>query len=209
MGIEQIYTLTQKEQEQFKTVCNELLSRTFLVRTQYHAGKGRIQNPDYTFLSIHFALVREYLSLLDWELHKDDFNGYFYVLHKNEANRRNLNKTETAILLALRLLYEENQERIGLEQDADCTVRDILEKIVTDYPILSAKPNMEEVKRALTLFENHSIIQRIEGKYNQGDGRLSILPTVLTVVSAEKLQSVVSMLREEDDLEKAEEDSVD
>jgi len=34
----------------------------------------------------------------------------------------------TAILLALRLIYEENMERLGLEQDAVCTVRDVLEK---------------------------------------------------------------------------------
>ncbi len=43
-------------------------------------------------------------------------------------------------------------------------MREVLEKIVTDYAILPAKPNMEEVKRALTVFENHSILQRIEGK---------------------------------------------
>lgn len=51
------------------------------------------------------------------------------------------------------MIYEENQERLGLEQDAVCTVRDVLEKVVTDYAILPAKPNMDEVKRALTLLE--------------------------------------------------------
>lgn len=35
---------------------------------------------------------------------------------------------------------------------------------------------MEEVKRALTVFENHSILQRIEGKFNQADCRFAILP---------------------------------
>lgn len=132
------------------------------------------------------------------------------MINTDEANRCNLNKKETAILLALRIIYEENQERLGLEQDSICTVRDVLEKVVTDYAILPAKPNMDEVKRALTLFENHSVIQRIDGKYNQGSCKFAILPTILTVVSGEKLNAVVSVLqKEEGEDEETEEDPSD
>ena len=64
-----------------------------------------------------------------------------------------------------------------------------------------------EVKRALTLLENHSIIQRIEGKFNQSSCKFAILPTVLAAVSSEKLNDVVSVLRKEGDTdEEAEED---
>lgn len=199
MNLDWLNGASQKELEQFKSVCNQLLSRTYLVRTLYKPGKGRVNNPDYTFLSIHFDAVQEYLGLLDWDLRRDDFNGYFYVLNTDEANRCNLSKKETAILLALRLIYEENQERLGLEQDAICTVRDVLEKVVTDYAILPAKPNLDEVKRALTLLENHSIIQRIDGKFNQGSCKFTILPTVLSAVSSEKLNTVVSLLKKEED----------
>ena len=132
-------------------------------------------------------------------------NGYFYVLNTDEANRCNLSKKETAILLALRLIYEENMENLGLEQDAICTVRDVLEKVVTDYQILPAKPNMEEVKRALTLLENHAILQRIEGKFNQNNCQIAILPTILSAVSADKLNLVVSVLRKEEPDEETEE----
>jgi hypothetical protein len=198
---------TQREVDQFKSVCNQLLSRTYIVRTIYKPDKGRISNPDYTFLSIHYEQVREYLALLDWDLRKDDMNGYFYVLNTDEANRCNLDKKETAILLAIRMSYEENQERLGLEQDAICTVRDLLEKVVTDYAILPAKPNMEEVKRALTRLENHSIIQRIDGKFNKSNCKFAILPTVLSVVSADKLNMIVSALRKEENDEEIDEDS--
>ncbi len=209
MNADWLNNATQKEREQFKNVCNQLLSRTYIVRSLYRPGSGRVNNPDYTFLSIHYEEVRDYLSLLDWDLRKDDFNGYFYVLNTDEANRCNLSKKETALLLALRMIYEENQERLGLEQDAICTVRDVLEKVVTDYAILPAKPNMDEVKRALTLFENHSIIQKIDGKFNLTTCKFSILPTILSVVSSEKLNAVVSVLRKEEDDEEVEEDPAD
>ena len=204
-----ITNATAKELEQFKSVCNQLLSRTYIVRTIYQLGKGRVDNPDYLFLSRHYEAVQEYLSLLDWDLRRDELNGYFYVLNTDEANRCNLNKKETAILLALRLIYEENMERLGLEQDAVCTVRDVLEKVVTDYPVFPAKPNMEEVKRAFTVLENHSVIQRLEGKFNQGSCRIAILPTILSAVSSEKLNLVVSVLKKEETDEEAEEDPAD
>ena len=192
MNFDFINNASGKELEQFKSVCNQLLSRTYVVRTLYQPGKGRINNPDYTFLSIHFEAVQDYLSLLDWDLRRDDLNGYFYVVNTDEATRCNLNKKETAILLALRMIYEENMDRLGLEQDAICTVRDVLEKVVTDYAILPAKPNMDEVKRALTLLEHHSIIQCIEGRYNQTSCKFAILPTILTAVSSEKLDAVAA-----------------
>ena len=104
---------------------------------------------------------------------------------------------------------EENMENLGLEQDAICTVRDVLEKVVTDYQILPAKPNMEEVKRALTLLENHAILQRIEGKFNQNNCQIAILPTILSAVSADKLNLVVSVLRKEEPDEETEENPTD
>ena len=132
MNLDFISSATAKELQQFKSVCNQLLSRTFVVRTLYRPGRERLNNPDYIFLSIHFEAVRDYLSLLDWDLRHDEANGCFYVINTDEANRLILSKRETAILLALRMLYDESQERLGLEQDALCTVREVLEKVVTD-----------------------------------------------------------------------------
>lgn len=209
MNFDWFTTATQKELEHFKDVCNQLLSRTYIVRTLYKPGEGRVNNPDYVFLSAHDEVIRDYLALLDWDLRKDDLNGYFYVLNTDEANRCNLNKKETAILLAIRMIYEENIERLGLEQDAVCTVHDVLEKVATDYAILPAKPNMDEVKRALTVLDNHSVIQRIEGKYSQGNCKFAILPTVLSAVSSEKLNAIVSVLRKEGGNEEVEEDPAD
>lgn len=210
MNLDFISSATAKELQQFKSVCNQLLSRTFVVRTLYRPGRERLNNPDYIFLSIHFEAVRDYLSLLDWDLRHDEANGCFYVINTDEANRLILSKRETAILLALRMLYDESQERLGLEQDALCTVREVLEKVMTDYAILPAKPNMDEFRRAMLVFENHAVIQRIEGRYNQADCRFAILPTILTAVSAERLHETAAVLRKEENAdEEAEENTAD
>lgn len=118
MNMDWLNSATQREIDQFRSVCNQLLSCTYVVRTLYKPDKGRVTNPDYTFLSIHFEDVSDYLSLLGWTLHKEDMGGFFYVLNADEANRCNLDKKETALLLAIRMIYDENQENLGLEQDA-------------------------------------------------------------------------------------------
>ena len=96
------------------------------------------------------------------------------------------------------MIYEDSRESLGLDQEAICTVRDLLEKAVTDYAILPAKPNMGEVKKVLAILEKHSVIQRIVGKYSELSCRFVILPTVLVVVSAEKMNSTVTMLQKEE-----------
>ena len=46
MNMDWLKGATQKEVDQFKAVCNQLLSRTYVVRTIYKPEKGRITNPD-------------------------------------------------------------------------------------------------------------------------------------------------------------------
>lgn len=210
MDLSIIENFSQRELEQFKSVCNKLLSSTFVTKKINQPPKGIVDNSDYRFLLINKSIVEDYLSLLDWRLYHNDTNGFFYVDNSNETNRLNLDKISTAILLVLRLIYDENYERAVLDHDVICTVRDLLEKLVTDYAIMSAKPNMKEVKKHLTVFDNHFIIQKVEGKYNEYDCKFTILPTILIAVSAEKLEAIVNTLKEEErDSEKIEEDNFD
>ena len=110
--------------------------------------KGRVDNPDYLFLSRHYEAVQEYLSLLDWDLRKDELNGYFYVLNTDEANRCNLNKKETAILLALRLMCRK-YGAFGFGAGCRVYCAGCAGKSGDRLSCFPAKPSMEEVKRAL------------------------------------------------------------
>lgn len=202
---------SNKDAEIFRQTCNRLLGKTFILREDYEDGKKK-HNPEYTFLVRHQQTVQCYLAFLGWDLCHEQYSGYFYVLNNLEENRLTMDKETTGILLALRLIYDEDSEHAGLSQDVVCHVRDLLEKIVTDFAILRQKPNMKEVKKSLQLMENHSLIAKLDGKYNSMDCQFAILPTILTAVSAEKLNTLVEqMKRTEEEIsdEEADEDSVD
>ncbi len=207
--LEELAEFNEQQLEDFRTVCNQLLSNTFVVRSLYVPDKGRVHNKYYNFLTIHAEVIREYLSLSNWDLYQDDVNGYFYVKNTNEANRLVLNKVQTGLLLSLRLFYEENLNQLGLEQDAVCSVRDLLEKVVTEHAILRNNPNMAEVKKALTIFAQHNLIQVLEGRLNQPTTKLAILPTIIAAVPSELLAQVAEGLRKDDEVEEAEENTLD
>lgn len=202
---------TKKEAEMFQHACNHLLGRTFISRIIFEDGVKK-SNPEYAFLVRYQQTVQHYLKLIGWDLHHEQYSGYFYVVNDLEENRLSLDKDSTGIILALRLIYDEDSEQAGLYQDVICYVRDLLEKIVTSFSILRQKPNMRDVKKSLQMMENHGIIARLEGKYNEVECRFTILPTILTAVSAEKCNTLVEQLKkmqEETTDEEADEDSID
>lgn len=199
MELSVIEGFSSKELETFKSVCNHLLGYTFVVRTLYRPDGGTMTNPEYTFLARYSETVGSYLAMLDWELLQDEYNGYFYVLNTLEVNRCTLNKTTTAILLTLRMIYDEDRERAGLSMDVLCTVRDLLEKLVTTFGVFKQKPNMDEIRRSLKQLEAHSIVIRLDGKYSDVACSFTILPTIMTAVSAEKMQVLVREMQTEDE----------
>ena len=73
MNVDWLNSASQRDIDQFKSVCNQLLSRTYVVRTLYRPDKGRVANPDYTFLSIHHVLqplhLKDFLMLMEQILH--------------------------------------------------------------------------------------------------------------------------------------------
>ena len=64
MDFDFIRSATSKELEQFKSVCNQLLSRTYIVRTLFRPGKGRVNNPDYT-LALRGVTTSDFMTA-DW-----------------------------------------------------------------------------------------------------------------------------------------------
>ena len=194
---------SNKDAELFRSTCNHLLGRTFVLRMVWEDGQKR-HNPEYTFLARYHQTVQGYLAHLGWDLYHEQYNGYFYVVNNLEENRLALNKDTTAILLALRLIYDEDSERAGLNQDVVCHVRDLLEKVVVNFAILRQRPNMRDLRKSLQLLENHGVIVKLEGRYNEIECRFAILPTILTAVSAERANALVEQMRKTEKSEKSE-----
>ena len=81
-----------------------------------------------------------------------------------------------------------------LEQDAVCTVRDVLEKVVTDYAHPPSKAQYGRSQAGVDIcWKITPILQRIEGKFNQSSCQIcSIADSVGCGLQLIKLNHVVS-----------------
>lgn len=191
--------------QEFKKIANTLLDQTFLVQRLYDPKtESRYNNKEYLFLIHHREWFENYFAFIDWNLEVDEYNGIAYIHNETFGKRFSFTKLETIVLLGIRLLYEDALDNLGMDNDALYTVKDLLDVIVTDYPLIKGKPNMKEISRSLSLLEHYQIIQPISGKMNRLDGQFSIMPTVTYVVNRALLDRVINEYMEDKDEETGE-----
>lgn len=190
MFVKKYNELNDSERENFKRMVSYLLAKTFIVNRIYDKSqKTFITNPDYRFISRNIELFREYLELAGFKLIKDSHYDVMYIENAYGYNKKRLDKNTTIFLYGLRLLFDEEQKREKLNTDTVVSVADII-KTLLDVGAYSKKPTDTEIKIALSNLIRFNIIQKVEGILEKPDTKIIILPSVLFVVSNEKIESL-------------------
>lgn len=194
MWIENYEKLSNSEREEFKRLANVLLSRTFVTRDYFDLKDAMMKiNSEYRFIERHFELFSGYLSYSGWEIRKDNQYGVISVENIYEYNRLKLDRFSTFILYTIRLIYEEERERISLRNEIMTTTGQIVHKMIT-LNIFKKKPSDREISEGLRLLSYHSLIQKISGVWESADAKILILPSILFVVSNEKISRIYELL---------------
>ncbi len=190
MVVEKYNELNDSEKENFKRMISYLLAKTFIVNRIYDKSqKTFITNPDYRFINRNIELFREYLELAGFKLIKDSNYEVMYIENVYGYNKKRLDKNTTIFLYGLRLLFDEEQKREKLNTDTVVSVADII-KTLLDVGAYSKKPTDTEIKIALSNLIRFNIIQKVEGILEKPDTKIIILPSILFVVSNEKIESL-------------------
>ncbi|MBP8990018.1 MAG: DUF4194 domain-containing protein [Clostridia bacterium] len=193
--------LNQYDKELFARQVNTLLSRTFIVRDRYDPSVDEIRSSSaYRFVDRHFELFSDYLELAGWHLLKDRHYGVIYVESDVGQNRRNLNLFQTLILYCLRLIYDEEREKLTLRNEIQTTPFEVALRLM-NLESRRKKPSDKELREALRIFAHHQIIQKIDGSWEDENARLLILPSILFALPNQKIADVYRQLNPEGDEE--------
>lgn len=198
--------LNNSEKEEFRRLLNYLLSRSFLVRDIYNAQEGMIKiNPDYRFVERNFDLFMDYLSFSGWTLLKDSNYGVIALENAYEYNRVRLNRTTTLILYILRLIFEEEREKVTLRHEILTTTGQIVHKMIT-LGLVKRKPADRELIDSFRQLNRHNLLEKLEGAWEEAETRLLILPSILFVITNEKISRMYETLaiEEEEETERVE-----
>lgn len=197
--------LTNSEKEEYKRLLNYLLSHTFAIRDIYDAKESMIKvNSEYRFVERNFELFEDYLAFAGWMLQKDSNYGVISLANTYEYNRVRLDRNSTLILYTIRLIFEEEREKVALRNEILTTTGQIVHKLIT-LGLIKRKPSDKDLIDALRLLANHNIIQKVSGAWEEADAKLLILPSILFVVTNEKISRMYEMIEAEDaDISEAE-----
>lgn len=197
MWVEGFEKMSNSEKEEMKRLLNVLLSKTYIVRDVYDTKEMMMKiNPDYRFLERHFEIVSDYLSYSGWDVSKDNQYGVISIDNIYEYNKVKLDRFTTMTLYTIRLIYEEERERVTLRNEIMTTTGQIFHKMIT-LNVLKRKPADREMTESLRILAEHNVIQKISGNWADADARILILPSILFIVTNEKISRLHELLAED------------
>ena len=203
--------LNLTEQEAFRRIVNWLLAHTYLLQGTYAFEDNMNRtNPDYLFVERNFELFQDYLEYAGFHLERDSNYGVIFLSSSYEFNRVKLDKATTLMLYVLRLIYEEEREKLSLSRDIFTTTGDLVHKMLS-LGVIKRKPANLTLRDSLRNLNRFRIVEKVDGPWENADTRLLILPTILFIVTNERISNMYQLIDEEEtgEHEETEEDAAD
>lgn len=198
---ERFERLGMSEQENFKRIVNYFLAHTYLLQVKYDfLDNLRSTNPDYIFVERNFELFQEYLQYSGFQLERDNNYGVICLRSHYETNRHKFDKLTTLMVYVLRLIFEEEREKLSLSKDIFTSTGDLVHKMIS-LGVVNKKPADIRLRNSLRSLSRFRIIDKAEGAWENASTRLLILPTILFIISNERISNMYALLNEEIDSE--------
>ena len=194
MWLDTYNNLTNAEKERFAKLINYLLNKTFVTREIFESKDkiGKI-NADYRFIERFYDLFEGYLKVINYVLRTDEVIGVIYVENDYGYNKLRLDKLTTLVLFTLRTIYDEEKEKNATSSVVYISIASLIYKLL-ELKIVAKKPTMKDMIESIRLLITQNILTKIEGNIEDSSCQLAILPTILLVVSNEKIDAIYSMV---------------
>jgi hypothetical protein len=186
--------LSTKEKEEFATVVNLLFSKNYLLR-DFYSEKEKTTRTDsaYRFVERHQELIELYLSYSGWELNVDTKYGVTWVINRLDRNKETLNKATTVILLVLRLIYDEEREKLSLKREILTSVSDIVNKLLS-IGTYKKKPADSELSDAFRKLEGYNVLSKLGGKWTEPETKILIYPSILFILTDARIKDLYELM---------------
>ena len=107
------------------------------------------------------------------------------------------------MLYVLRLIYEEEREKLSLSRDIFTTTGDLVHKMLS-LGVIKRKPANLTLRDSLRTLNRFRIVEKVDGPWENADTRLLILPTILFIVTNERISNMYQLIDEEETAENEE-----
>lgn len=185
------------DQREFSHVINVLLLKGFIVRDIFdNREKAMRTNADYRFIERYFPLFENYLKFSGWHVEKDDLSGVISLSNEYQDNRIRLDRETSLILFSLRLIFEDEKKEGNASNDAIYLTTPGLIKIMLEHGINmpGKKLSGRQIAKSLRFLNNHNIISKVSGSYDEGNVSFYILPSIIYALDNNKIVAMSEAL---------------
>lgn len=180
--------LNSREREEFKRICNILLSHSLITK---HKEKSK---KDYYFIENNIEAINEYLEILGFEVEINKTIKVAHLINKFGTNKWNFNLIESITLLIFRILYQEKMEEIALNQHVLIEVDELHNKFIA-LGFRDKQMDKTQLRDTLKKLKKFNVIEILDRDVTAGDARVIIYPTIQMLVRNENIDAVYEKLQ--------------
>lgn len=178
--------MLQKDKEEFRRVCNKLMSICFICK------QNEDTKSDYYFILRQKSVFLRYLDVLGYTLEINEEYGVIQLVNRENYNHVHLKLYDSIILLILRILYDEKKRELSLT-DVVINIGDIQEKYLS-LKIREKQIDKTTMSNALRLFRRYNLVALLDKDLTQEDSRIIILDSILMAVRVEDIKRVSDLI---------------
>ena len=179
--------MLQREKDEFKRICNRLLSVCFLCRNNV------TNKSDYYFVLKFRDKFADYLGILGYRLDINEEYGVIQLVNMQNYNRLNLKLYESVILLILRILFDEKKRELSASDEVIVNLGDIHDKFLS-LKIRDKMLDKTTLRNALSLFRRFQLIDPLDKDLNNEESRVLIYDSILMAVRVEDIKQAYDKL---------------
>lgn len=179
--------MLQKDKDEFRRICNRLLSCCFLCK------RNAANKTDYYFILKHRDIFRDYLEVLGYRLEINEDYGVIQLTSPQNYNRLNLKLFESIILLILRILYDEKKRELSVSGEAVVNLGDIQDKFLS-LQIRDKMIDKTTMRNALSVFRRFQLIELLDKEIGNEESRILIYDAILMAVRVEDIKTAYEKL---------------
>ena len=179
--------MLQREKDEFKRICNRLLSVCFLCRSNV------TNKSDYYFVLKFRDKFAGYLGILGYRLDINEEYGVIQLVNMQNYNRLNLKLYESVILLILRILFDEKKRELSASDEVIVNLGDVHDKYLS-LKIRDKMLDKTTLRNALRLFRRFQLIDPLDKDLNNEESRILIYDSILMAVRVEDIKQAYDKL---------------
>lgn len=179
--------MKEGEKNNFSRIVNKLYQVNFLTKR-----KPGDQN-DYRFILAYKEVFESFFTLTDFNLFIMRADEVVYIQNENYFNHMRLRKTESILMLVIRILYQRKKDLITLDENVEIYLSEIHDELSRIGYLDNKRITKDKLKPGLTFLRNYNLIDYID-KGLHDDARIKIYPTILYVTNLETIKDVIERL---------------